>query len=117
MKIENFETGSPLDPNLETLYLSPKENIKNKNHVRTLLKLIAESSKGNLKKNLNNAYHPDAELKGFHPVNEIKGIDQIQEKLWEPLLNALPDLERRDNLILGGNVQNKIFVSMTGHLT
>ena len=30
MKIENFETGAPLDPNLKTIYLSPKENIKNK---------------------------------------------------------------------------------------
>ena len=60
MKIENFETGTPLDPNLKTIYLSPKENIKNKNHIRTLVKEIAESSKDNLKKNLTNAYHSDA---------------------------------------------------------
>ena len=117
MKIENFETGAPLDPNLKTIYLSPKENIKNKNHVRSLVKKIVESSKSNLKRNLENAYHSNAELKGFHPINEIKGIDQIQEKLWEPILHSFPDLERRDNLILGGNFQNKIFVSMTGHLT
>ena len=54
MKIENFETGAPLDPNLETIYLSPKENIKNKNHVRVLVKELAESSQSNLKKNLEN---------------------------------------------------------------
>jgi hypothetical protein len=117
MKIENFETGAPLDPSLKTIYLSPKENIKNKKHVRALIKEIVESSKSNLKRNLENAYHSGAELKGFHPINEIKGIDQIQEKLWEPLLYSFPDLERRDNLILGGNFQNKIFVSMIGHLT
>jgi predicted ester cyclase len=117
MKIENFETGASIDPNLETIYLSPKENIKNKNHVRVLVKEIAESSKNKLKKNLENAYHPNAELKGFYPINEIKGLDQIQEKLWGPLIHSFPDLERRDNLILGGNFQNKIFVSMTGHLT
>ena len=117
MKIENFETGTSLDPNLETIYLSPTENIKNKNHVRVLVKKITESSKSNLKKNLENAYHTNAELKGFHPINEIKGLDQIQEKFWEPLLHSFPDLERRDSLILGGNFQNKIFVSMIGHLT
>ena len=117
MKIENFETGVQLDPNLETIHFSPKENIKNKKHVRLLLKKIAESSKDNLRKNLDNAYHPEAELKGFHPINEINGINDIQKKLWEPLLNAFPDLERRDNLILGGNFQNKIFVSIAGHLT
>lgn len=117
MKIKNFETGVPLDPNLETIYLNPEENIKNKNYIRKLLKEIAESSISNLKKSLNNAYHLDAELKAFHPINEIKGIDQIKEKLWEPLLIAFPDLERRDSLILGGNFQNKIFVSTFGHLT
>ena len=117
MKIENFETGTPLDPNLETIYLSPKENIKNKNHVRELVKEITESSKNNLRKKLENAYHSNAELKGFHPINEIKGLNQIQEKLWEPLLHSFPDLERRDSLILGGNFQNKIFVSIIGHLT
>ena len=56
-------------------------------------------------------------LKGFHPVNEINGIDQIHNKLWKPLLHSFPDLERRDNLIIGGNFQNKIFVSTIGHLT
>ena len=117
MKIENFITGIPSDPNLESIILDPKDNIKNKSHVRRLLKNIAESSLNNLKENLRIAYHEDAELKGFHPVNEINGIDAIHNKLWKPLLHSFPDLERRDNLILGGNFQNKIFVSTIGHLT
>ena len=117
MKIENFETGTPIDPSIKPLYLDPKDNIKNKKNVRELCKQIAESSKDTIKHNLSNAYHQDAQLKGFYPINEIKGIDEIQEKLWEPLLNAFPDLEKRDNLILGGNFQNKIFVSMIGHLS
>ena len=117
MKIENFDTRAPVDPNLKSIHLDAKNNIENKKYVRGLLKKIAESSKSTLKDNLHNAYHQDAELKGFHPVNEIKGINKIQEKLWGPLLHAFPDLERRDNLVLGGNFQNKIFVSITGHLT
>jgi len=44
MKIENFKTGIPLNPNLESIILDPKDNIKNKKHVRKLLKNIAESS-------------------------------------------------------------------------
>ena len=32
-------------------------------------------------------------------------------------MHSFPDLERRDNLIIGGNFQNKIFVSTIGHLT
>ena len=117
MNIKNFETGISVDPNLKPIYLSPNDNIKNKKHVREILKNITESSLTALKKNLNNAYHQDAELRGFHPINDLNGIDEIQEKLWGPLLHAFPDLERRDNLIIGGNFQNKIFVSMFGHLT
>ena len=42
---------------------------------------------------------------------KLKGIELIQKKLWEPLLKSFPDLERRDNLILGGSFQDKVFVS------
>ena len=117
MKIENLKTGAPPNPNLKPINLDPKNNIKNKKYVRRLLKNIAESSPDNLQENLKNAYHENAELKGFHPINEIKGIAQIQNKLWEPLLHSFPDLERRENLIIGGNFQNKIFVSTIGQLT
>ena len=80
MKIENFTTGIPLDPNLESIVLDPKDNIKNKKHVRKLLKNIVESSLDNLKKNIKIAYHEDAELKGFHPVNEINGTNENHTK-------------------------------------
>ena len=117
MEIENFTTGVALDPKLESIDLDPRDNINNKKYVRKLLKDIAESSLDNLQENLEKAYHKDAELKGFHPINEIKGMDEIHNKLWKPLLHSFPDLERRDNLIIGGNFQNKIFVSAIGHLT
>ena len=99
MKIEDFKTGVASDPNLKPFNLDPKENIKNKKHIRKLLKNIAESSIDSIQNNLRNAYHEEAELNGFHPINEIKGIELIQKKLWEPLLKSFPDLERRDSLV------------------
>ena len=117
LKIENFQTSVTSDPNLKPVNLDPKENIKNKKHIRKLLKNIAESSIDSIQTNLRNAYHEEAELNGFHPINEIKGIESIQNKLWEPLLKAFPDLERRDSLILGGSFQDEVFVSFISHLT
>ena len=117
MKIENFKTSVASDPNLKSINLDPKENIKNKKHIRKLLKNIAESSIDSIQNNLRNAYHSDAELNGFHPINEIKGLESIQKKLWEPLLKSFPDLERRDSLIIGGGFQDKVFVSFISHLT
>ena len=81
MKIENFKTGDPPNPNLKSINLDPKDNIKNKKYVRRLLKNIAESSPDNLQENLKNAYHENAELIGFHPVNEIKGIGNKRKRI------------------------------------
>ena len=117
MEIENFTTSIKADPNLHSINLDPKENIKNKEYIRKLLKNIAESSQESLKQNLENAYHNEAELNGFHPINEIKGLNAIHALLWEPLITSFPDLERRDNLIIGGSFQDKVFVSCISHLT
>ena len=116
-EIENFNTGIKKEGSTETINLNPKINIANKKKIRILLKNIAESNLENINNNISNAYHDDAEIRTFHPLNDLKGISEITEKLWKPLLNAFPDLERRDNLILGGSFQDSIFVSTIAHLT
>lgn len=116
-KIENFSTGIQMDPNAKLIDMDPFQNIQNKKKVRLLLKRIAESNSENLLTNIANAYHEDAEIKFFHPINNLKGIKKIEKIFWRPLLKAFPDLERRDNLIIGGSFQNKIFVSTISHLT
>ena len=95
MKIEDFQTSMKSAPDLKSINLDPKENIKNKKHISRLLKNIAEASIDSIQNNLKNAYHEEAELNGFYPINEIKGVDSIQKKLWEPLLKSFPDLERK----------------------
>ena len=116
-KIENFKTGIPSNNDAEIINIEPKENLENKKKIRIFLKNIAESNLENLEQNLKNAYHENAEVRAFHPINDLKGIDEIKEKLWKPLLKSFPDLERRDNLIMGGSFQNKIFISIISHLT
>ena len=115
--IENFNTGIKKKGSTEVINLDPNINLVNKKNLRILLKNIAESNLENISKNISDAYHDDAEIRAFHPLNDLKGISEITEKLWKPLINAFPDLERRDNLILGGSFQDKIFVSTVAHLT
>ena len=98
-KIQNFDTGEKDNSNIIHLDLDPKINIENKIYFKNLLKKIAECSIEDLEDNLENLYHVDAELNGFHPVNEIKGIEEIKNKYLIPLKKAFPDLERRNNLV------------------
>ena len=116
-KIEDFSTGIPMESNTKLIEIDPAENINNKRHIRLLLKHIAESNLDNLLTNISNAYHDEAEIKAFHPINDLKGIENIESVYWRPLLKAFPDLERRDNLFIGGSFQNNIFVSAISHLT
>ena len=114
---DNFDTGQKTFENIIHVDLDPKQNIKNKKHFKNLLKNIAESSLENLDESLRNFYHDEAELSAFYPINEIKGINEIKNQLWAPLKKSFPDLERRNNLVIGGSFQDKVFVSFISHLT
>ena len=117
VKIENFNTGPKVNPDVVNINLDPFENIKNKKKIKQLLKNIVESDSKDLEKNISNAYHQNAELKCFHPINNISGTDEIYHKLWLPIKNSFTDLERRDCLVLGGSFQDKVFVSTVSLLT
>ena len=116
-EIENFDTGLKINPNAEKINISPSENIKNKKVITKLLKNIAESKIEDLELHIAKAYHENAELKCFHPINNIIGVEEIYTKFWLPLKNSFKDLERRNCLVLGGSFQDKIFVSTISLLT
>ena len=60
-------------------------------------------------------YHPAAVWRGSHPLNERAGPDAIAEEVWRPLRHALPDLERRDLMVLGGEYEGRAMVACMGH--
>jgi len=90
-------------------------NLRNKKTVKKLLDNVANATLDTLNKRLQEAYHPQAEWRGFFPMNEMKGVDAIRENVWSPLLNSFPNLERRDSIIIGGNYQGNDLVGMMGH--
>lgn len=57
----------------------------------------------------------DVEFYGFHPINELHGRAELVEKLWAPLLNAFPHIERRDDILFAGNFNEHDWVCTTGH--
>ncbi len=116
-EIKNFDTGIPIESGIKIINIDPKKNIINKKKIINILKKISESNLDDLSQNINSGYHENAEIYAFHPVNELKGIDEIINTLWKPLIYSFPDLERRDNLIIGGSFQNRVYVSTVGHLT
>jgi len=91
------------------------DHLANKRFVRRALGALAEASPATLPARLRDAYHPDAEWRGSHPMNEVRGVDAMAEVVWGPLLRSFPDLERRDTILIGGHWNGHDFVGTVGH--
>ena len=92
------------------------DHVANKRAVFSAMQAIAESSPAALGANLARIYHPDAQWRGSHPWNELSGVEAIEHNVWAPLLQSFPDLERRDDILIGGEYQGRVYVGAVGHL-
>ena len=90
-------------------------HLENKRRLYAGLSRLAEASSGDLRARLADLYHPAAEWRGSHPLNEMSGTDAIEAQVWQPLLTAIPDLERRDLIVLGGEYEGRDMVACMGH--
>ncbi len=52
---------------------------------------------------------------GPRPLDDCDGRDELARRFWVPLLAALPDLERRDDVVLAGEWRGGTWVGATGH--
>ena len=56
----------------------------------------------NVRKVMRSTAKSDVELMMCHPFGNLENSDNIYEKIYDPLNAALPDLERRDLIVLAG---------------
>ncbi len=55
-----------------------------------------------LPRELDAMVHPDCHVKLPHPIGDVSGPAAVFEQGYAPLLAAMPDLERRDYIVVGG---------------
>ncbi|MEY3610584.1 MAG: hypothetical protein RJB14_306 [Pseudomonadota bacterium] len=96
--------------------MSQSSLLKNKRNVWSGLNSISNSTPQTVEGAIRNIYHPDAEWRGSHPWNEIRGVEAIVQQVWKPLLTSFPDLERRDDVLIGGEYEGRSYVGCVGHL-
>jgi predicted ester cyclase len=58
---------------------------------------------------------PRAQVNAYRPVDLCDGAGEARERLFRPLAEALPDLERRDDILLAGSFRGADFVAAAGH--
>ena len=110
MQIEKFDTGLKGQENFKKLIISPQENFNNKYLVRNYLKSIINDGVSKLEENLDKSFSKEVKVNCFHPLNEFSGLQDFKDKFWAPLFEALPDIERREQVVIGGAFRDKIQV-------
>jgi len=60
-------------------------------------------------------YAPDARWFGPRPFDHLTTTSDAIDHFWAPLLSAIPDLERRDDIQLAGAWRDGVWIAATGH--
>jgi predicted ester cyclase len=60
-------------------------------------------------------YAKDCNFNAGAPVDHCAGRDALIERFWRPLLHAFPDLERRTDILLGGQFKDGDWMTTTGN--
>ena len=83
--------------------------------VRDGLKRVAECETATLGGVLGELCSTQLHWRGSHPLNERTGIASVVDDVWAPLKRALPDLERRDDILVAGAYEGRDYVATVGH--
>lgn len=55
-----------------------------------------------LRQEIEQVFAPDAKIRLGHPFDEVAGPNDLWARVYAPLLAAMPDLERRDFIVMAG---------------
>ena len=77
MQIEQFDTGLKTKTNVKDIVLSPEQNFRNKNLIRSYLNQIVNLGLKEIDKSLDKAFINDVKVNCFHPFNEFAGTKNL----------------------------------------
>ncbi len=92
---------------------SPSEKLRKLVHAR--LVNLAEASDDRLPDAIAAVARVDAKWRVAHPINHCAGNAEALALAFGPLKRALPDLERRDVIFVGGTYQGRHYLAAVGH--
>lgn len=91
------------------------KNLANKQRILDIMQHMLRAPLSELDDVLQAGYHADAEVDVTHPINELHDLRAVCSQLWRPLRHALPDVERREDIVAGGRYRDGSLVGCLGH--
>ncbi|GMG87932.1 ester cyclase [Biformimicrobium ophioploci] len=96
------------------------ENIHelNKQLLQPLRAALYDFDEGAVRSAIAETFAPDALVQLCHPFETLSGPDALFESVLKPLASAIPDLERRDTIVMaGGTPEGHNWVGCCGYYT
>jgi predicted ester cyclase len=90
---------------------------KNKELTAKLRHALYDCEAGQLELTLSEVFSPDARVHLAYPFEDLNGPSELYAKVFTPLMTALPDLERRDFIVIGGSADTGDWVGTAGYYT
>jgi predicted ester cyclase len=91
------------------------ENLAGKRRLLEIMHALIEAPLPELADALRAGYHEAASLHVSHPINAVSGLEALAEQFWRPLRRALPDVERREDILAGGLHRGVHWLGCLGH--
>ncbi len=88
---------------------------QNKQIVAKLRSALYDCSSSDLPVVMAEVFAENCEIHLSHPFEDLSGPVELYEKAFSPLLQAIPDLERRDYIVIGGPDDSGNWVGCAGY--
>ena len=83
--------------------MSPSIHNLNKDRINILRAALYDIQPSQLQTQLNEVFAPDCEIHLAHPFEDLDGQAELLERVYLPLVHAMPDLERRDFIVMASH--------------
>lgn len=87
----------------------------NKRLIGTLRAALYDCDRQQLAGQLGEIFAPDCDVHLAFPFEDLDGLGELLDVAYYPLLAAVPDLERRDFILMAGEVRGQNWVGCGGH--
>jgi len=95
--------------------MSPSIHHQNKAIINNFRNALYHCDRPTLPTQLREVFAPDCKINLSYPHGTLSGPDQLFEIAYLPLLDAIPDLERRDFIMMAGEARGANWVGTGGH--
>jgi predicted ester cyclase len=94
---------------------SEHKKTANKNLILSFFKEMNEAKNSDAKNVLETYFNKNVNVNITSPFEELNGVEEFKNKFWMPLLNSFPDIENQPYILVGGDYEERSYVSCTGN--